>query len=131
MNTTALEWFRDNVKYTEESGLVYFDMVNTGGRQRFVDKIPTTNGLKFFGTPAEFGARHIPSKYISVVSSPDKGKSFYVDYPKNNFLTKSEVFPGGNGKDKLNTNFSPYHAIKLYFPGRTSLSLNNNTKSWL
>tara|TARA_R110001583_G_scaffold178582_1_gene334566 strand:- start:1109 stop:1501 length:393 start_codon:yes stop_codon:yes gene_type:complete len=129
MNTTSLEWFRGNVKYTEESGLVYFDMINIGGRQRFIDKISAT-GLKFFGTPAEFGARHKPSKYISVVSSPDKGKAFYVDYPKNDDLTKVDVFPGGNGKDKLNTNFSPYHAIKLYFPGRTSLSLNNNTKSW-
>ena len=28
MNITSLEWFRDNVKYTEERGLVYFDMIN-------------------------------------------------------------------------------------------------------
>ena len=129
MNITSLKWFRHNVKYTEESGLVYFDMINVGGRHRFVDKI-AANGLTFFGTPAEFGAKHKPSKYISVVSSPDKGKTFYVDYPKNDDLTKTEVFPGGNGTDKLNKNFSPYHAVKLYFPGRTSLSLNNNTKSW-
>ena len=99
MNIESLMWFRDNVKYTEESGLVYFDMINTGGRQRFIDKI-AANGLKFFGTPAEFGAKHKPSKYISVVSSPDKGKAFYVDYPKSDDLTKVEVFPGGNGKDK-------------------------------
>lgn len=129
MNITSLQWFRNNVKYTEESGLVYFDMINAGGGQRFIDRI-TANGLTFFGTPAEFGAKHKPSKYISVVSSPDKGKTFYVDYPKNDDLTKFDVFPGGNGKDRLNTNFSPYHAIKLYFPGRTTLSLNNNTKSW-
>jgi len=129
MNTTSLNWFRSSVKYTEQSGLIYFDMINSGGRQRFVDKIPA-DGLTFFGTPAEFGARHKPSKYISVVSSPDKGKAYYVDYPKNDDLTKTEVFPGGNGKDRLNKNFSPYHAVKLYFPGRTSLSLNNNTKSW-
>ena len=61
MNVTSLSWFRSSVNYTEERGLVYFDMINIGGRQRFVDKIPA-NGLTFFGTPAEFGAKHKPSK---------------------------------------------------------------------
>tara|TARA_Y100000034_G_C6814349_1_gene366216 strand:+ start:223 stop:612 length:390 start_codon:yes stop_codon:yes gene_type:complete len=128
MNVKALDWYRNNVNYTEGRGLVYYDMINLGGRQRINDRKETNGGMTYFGTPGEYSAGFEPAKYISVVSSPDKGKIFYVDYKPNRNITKEEVFPGGNYK--LDNNTSPYHLIKLYFPGRTSLGLHKQTKIW-
>ena len=128
MNIKALGWYRDNVNFTEGRGLIYYDMINFGGRERFVDKKQINGGMTYFGTPGEYSAGFEPAKYISVVSSPDKGKVFYTDYQPHKKITKDDVFPGGN--NKLDNNTSPYHMIKLYFPSRTSLGLNKNTKSW-
>jgi hypothetical protein len=128
MNIKALNWYRDNVNFTEGKGLVYYDMINAGGTQRFQDRAETNGGMDYFGTPGEYGARFKAAKYISLVSSPDKGKVFYIDYQPNKKITKNDVFPGGN--HRLDNNTSPYHMIKLYFPNRTSLGLNKDTKIW-
>tara|TARA_R110000851_G_C12794486_1_gene536720 strand:+ start:151 stop:540 length:390 start_codon:yes stop_codon:yes gene_type:complete len=128
MNTIALDWYRNNVNFTEGKGLIYYDTINFGGIRRFMDKSPTNGGMNYFGTPGEYGANFQAAKYISLVSSPDKGKVFYTDYEPKKNITKEEVFPGGN--NKLDNNTSPYHMIKLYFPNRTSLGLNKNTKIW-
>jgi len=128
MNIKALDWYRDNVNFTEGKGLIYYDMINFGGMRRFLDKKTTNGGMDYFGTPGEYGAKFEASKYISLVSSPDKGKVFYTDYQPKKNITKSEVFPGGNYK--LDNNTSPYHMIKLYFPSRASLGLNKKTKIW-
>jgi hypothetical protein len=128
MNIKALDWYRTNVNFTEGRGLVYYDIINAGGVKRFVDRKATNGGMNYFGTPGEYGAKFEPSKYISLVSSPDKGKVFYTDYEPNKNITKDDVFPGGN--NKLDNNTSPYHMIKLYFPSRTSLGLDKNTKMW-
>ena len=128
MNIKALDWYRDNVNFTEGRGLIYYDMINFGGTNRFIDKKETNGGMTYFGTPGEYGARFEAAKYISLVSSPDKGKVFYTDYQPNKNITKNDVFPGGN--HRLDNNTSPYHMIKLYFPGRTSLGLNKKTKIW-
>ena len=119
MNIKALDWYRTNVNFTEGKGLIYYDMINVGATRRFMDRKATNGG---------YGAKFEPSKYISLVSSPDKGKVFYTDYKPNKNITKDDVFPGGN--NKLDNNTSPYHMIKLYFPSRTSLGLNKNTKIW-
>ena len=71
MNIKALNWYRDNVNFTEGKGLVYYDMINAGGTQRFQDRAETNGGMDYFGTPGEYGARFKAAKYISLVSSPD------------------------------------------------------------
>ena len=129
MNIIALDWYRQNVNFTEGKGLIYYDMINLGGVRRFLDKKQTEKGMNYFGTPGEYGARFESAKYISLVSSPDKGKVFYTDYQANKNITNSEVFPGGN--NRLDNNTSPYHMIKLYFPSRASLGLNKDTKIWI
>ena len=131
MDIEALKWYRENSDFTENSNkvgnkpIVYPSHPLLGNV--YLDVIKS-DGLLYFGTPGEYGAENKASKYISVVSSPDKGKVFYTDYKPNKNITKNEVFPGGNFK--LDNNTSPYHMIKLYFPGRTSLALNKNQKIW-
>lgn len=130
MNTEALEWFRVNSVGTENKGLMYFDNLNIGGGNRYSDKV-RTKGLKFFGTPSEYGATYAASKYISLNNSPDKAKTFYVDYPVNSKITKTEVFPANSSNERLETKASPYHILKLNVgSNKISLSLNNNTKTW-
>lgn len=130
MNVEALEWFRNNSNYHEGSTLIYFDNINTGGGFRYQDKV-VTNGLKFFGTPGEYGASYEASKYISLNNSPEKAKTFYVDYPTNSKITKTNVFPSSSSNGKLDTKASPYHILKLNIgSNKISLSLNNNTKTW-
>ena len=45
MNIKALDWYRNNVNFTEGRGLIYYDMINAGGVQRFMDK-KATNGSR-------------------------------------------------------------------------------------
>jgi|TARA_R100001509_G_scaffold61945_1_gene34236 hypothetical protein len=137
MNVKALNWYRQNSNYTENSGKVgkipiqYFDMQTIkGGRNRYQDIVSTGgNGMDFFGTPGEYSARFKTSKYLSVMSSPDKGKIMFVDYPSNGKLTKRTVFPGVQSNGNNMGEASPFHMIKLYFPGRASLALDTNTNS--
>ena len=72
------------------------------------------------------------SKYLSVVSSPDKGKIMFVDYPKSLKLTKKTVFPGTANNNRGVTESSPFHFVKLYFAGKDSLRLetNSNSNNW-
>tara|TARA_R110002020_G_scaffold214696_2_gene421770 strand:+ start:1937 stop:2335 length:399 start_codon:yes stop_codon:yes gene_type:complete len=131
MNTKSLQWYRNNSDFTEQKGLVYFDMVNHGAGTRYKDKVLAPSGLKFFGTPGEYSAKFNGSKYISLATAPSRGKVFYVNYDKNPRLTKKEVFPGSGNNDRLNTDASPYHMVKLWCgSSKTSLSLNNHTKIW-
>jgi len=130
MNVEALEWFRSNSDYHEGSNLIYFDNINTGGGFRYQDSV-RTGGLKFFGTPGEYGASYEASKYISLNNSPEKAKTFYVDYPVNSKITKTTVFPASSSNDRLDTKASPYHILKLNIgSNKISLSLNNYTKTW-
>jgi len=142
MNINALNWYRKHSNFTENSKnaqrvpLLYFDTQNVpGGRNRFVDFVKAKSGLEFFGTPGEYGAQYKASKYISVVSPPDKGKIMFTDYPGNTQLTATKVFPGTQQNDNATTDASPFHMVKLYFVGRASLSLDvrpnsNNYKQW-
>jgi hypothetical protein len=137
MNIKALNWYRQNSNYTENSGkvnrlpIMYFDtQIVKGGRQRYQDIISTNgNGLPFFGTPGEYSARFKTSKYLSVMSSPDSGKIMFADYPGNGKLTKKSVFPGIESNGNNMSEASPFHMIKLYFPGRASLALDINSGS--
>ena len=130
MNTEALQWFRDNSTGTENGGLVYFDTLNIGGGTRYHDKV-RTSGLRFFGTPGEYGASYEASKYISLNNSSERAKTFYVDYPANSKITKTSVFPANSSNQRLDTKASPYHILKLNIgSNKISLSLNNNTKTW-
>lgn len=130
MNIEALKWFRMNSLGTENSGLAYFDSINLGGGTRYHDKVKIS-GLRFFGTPGEYGASYEASKYISLNNSADKAKTFYVDYPANSKITKTSVFPANSSNQKLDTKASPYHILKLNIgSNKISLSLNNNTKTW-
>ena len=137
MNIKALNWYRQNSNYTENSGkvnrlpIMYFDtQIVKGGRQRYQDIISTNgNGLPFFGTPGEYGARFKTSKDLSVMSSPDSGKIMFADYPGNGKLTKKSVFPGIESNGNNMSEASPFHMIKLYFPGRASLALDINSGS--
>ena len=143
MDTKALEFYRNNSKCTENSVLVgkepilYVDNQRIkGARNRFVDQARTSSGNKYFGTPGEFNSVYAPSKYLSVVSSPDKGKYMFVSYPKNNRLTKKSVFPGIQNNSAGKTEGSPFHITPLYFAGRASLVLDrtinsSNYKSWI
>ena len=129
MNIEALEWFRVNSVGTEMVGLVYFDGINMGGGVRYSDKV-RTKGLKFFGTPSEYSATYAASKYISLSDSPEKAKTFYIDYPANSKITKTDVFPANSSNDRLETKASPFHILKLNVgSNKISLSLNNNTKT--
>jgi hypothetical protein len=130
MNIEALKWFRANSLGTENNGLVYFDSIKMGGGIRYHDKV-ATSGLRFFGTPAEYGASYAASKYISLNNSTEKAKTFYVDYPANSKITKTTVFPANSSNERLDTKASPYHILKLNIgSNKISLSLNNNTKTW-
>ena len=142
MDIKALKWYRENSDFTQNSAAVnrqpilYFDSQSIkGGRQRYVDLQPTPGGLKFFGTPGEHSALFGTSKYISVVSPPTKGKIFFASYPKNISLTKRQIFPGIEQNGSNESEASPFHMIKLYFPGRASLRLDmspnsQNYKNW-
>jgi len=130
MNVEALQWFRENSVGTEMKGLIYFDNLNIGGGTRYHDKVKTS-GLKYFGTPSEYGSSYAASKYISLSNSPEKAKTFYVDYPPNSKITKTDVFPANSSNERLDTKASPYHILKLNVgSNKISLSLNNNTKTW-
>ena len=136
MNIASLTWYRENINYTENSikaqrqPILYFDSQRIGGgRNRFVDVIPSKGGLKFFGTPGEYSALYKTSKYISVVSPPNAGKIWYVDYPADTRLTSNNVFPGIQENNNGRKEASPFHTIKLYFPGRASLRLETNPNS--
>jgi len=137
MNVKALNWYRENSDYTENSRKVnklpiaYFDTQNIkGGRQRYQDVVSTNGqGLTFFGTPGEYSARNRTSKYLSVISPPNKGKIMFVDYPNSGKLTKRSVFPGIESNGNNMSEASPFHMIKLYFPGRASLALDINSVS--
>lgn len=143
MNVEALKWYRNNSNYTENSSkvgkqpILYFDTQKVpGGRNRYVDVAGARDGLTFFGTPSEYGAKFAASKYISVVSPPDKGKVMFTNYSKDPNLTNREVFPGLGQNNNGRTEASPFHLVKLYFPGRASLRLDtnpnsNNYKNWL
>tara|TARA_R110000824_G_scaffold18850_4_gene73965 strand:- start:13062 stop:13493 length:432 start_codon:yes stop_codon:yes gene_type:complete len=136
MNVKALNWYRENSDFTENSGkvnkqpILYFDAQNIpGGRTRFNDVVRTPSGLRFFGTPGEYGAHYGTSKYISVVSPPDKGRVMFVNYAKNSELTKKTIFPGTEQNYNNRSEASPFHMIKLYFAGRASLALDTNSNS--
>ena len=137
MNIKALSWYRQNSDYTENSGKVnklpiaYFDtQIVKGGRLRHQDTISTNEtGLPYFGTPGEYGARFKTSKYLSVMSPPSKGKIMFADYIGNGKLTKRSVFPGIESNGNNMSEASPFHMIKLYFPGRASLALDINPAS--
>lgn len=136
MNTEALNWYRQNSDFTENSGkvnkqpILYFDAQNIpGGRTRFQDVARTNNGLMFFGTPGEYGATYGTSKYISVLSPPDKGRVMFANYLQNSELTKKIIFPGNQQNNNNRSEASPFHMIKLYFAGRASLALDTNSNS--
>ena len=115
----------------ENTGLMYFDNLNVGGGTRYKDKVSIKGGLIFFGTPGEYSATYDASKYISLNNAPAKAKTFYVNYPANSKITKTNVFPASSSNERLNTEASPYHTLKLNLgSNKISLSLNNNTKSW-
>ena len=131
MNIESLNYFRDSVNNNENMGLTYFDNLNVGGGTRYKDKVSIKGGLIFFGTPGEYSASYQASKYISLNNAPAKAKTFYVNYPANSKITKTNVFPASSSNDRLNTQASPYHILKLNLgSNKISLSLNNNTKSW-
>jgi len=134
MNTESLKWYRENSNFTENSRragkapILYFDaQPNTGGKYIYPDNVRSPHN--FYGTPAEFGSKTAQAKYISVVSSPDKGKIMYTNYERSPKLTNKAVFPGTQNNGNGSSDASPYHMIKLYFAGRSSLRLNMDTRS--
>ena len=135
MNTESLKWYRNNSDFTENSSkvnkapILYFDaQVVTNGKYIFPDNMRPPN--KFYGTPGEYGNNpYFNSKYISVVSSPDKGKVMYTNYISNPKLTSKSVFPGVQNNGNGSSDSSPYHMVKLYFAGRSSLRLNTEPKA--
>jgi len=143
MNIKALEFYRNNSNFTENSikggtqQLLYFDTQSIpGGRDRFVDSIRTNGGLKFYGTPGEYSANFKASKYLSALTPPNRGKVMFSNYRNSNTLTKKTVFPGIQENDNGRTDGSPFHMIMLYFPGKASLILDtnpnsNNYKNWI
>ena len=132
MDREALKWFRENSSYTENSGSVSQTPIQyVGGRNagfNFPDRAQVTPN-KYFGTPAEFNANFQPGKFVSVESPPNEGKVFFAAYPPNPNITTRTVFPGNANNDNGKTSGSPLHLVKLYFAGRTSLSLNTNNRS--
>lgn len=143
MDTKALEFYRNESKCTENStlvgkeGILYVDNQRIkGARNRFVDQSRSNEASRYYGTPGEYNAIFAPSKYISVLSPPDKGKYMFVGYPTNPSLTSKKVFPGIQDNSNGRTEGSPFHIIPLYFAGRASLVLDraiksNNYKSWI
>jgi len=143
MDTKALEFYRNESKCTENSPLVgkesilYVDNQRIkGARNRFVDQVRSGEGNKYYGTPGEYNAVYAPSKYISVLSPPDKGKYMFVSYSSSPSLTTKKPFPGIQNNTNGRTEGSPFHVIPLYFAGRASLVLDraiksNNYKSWI
>jgi len=143
MDIKALEFYRKESKCTENSKLVgrqpilYVDELRIhGNRNRFIDQARNNNLNQYFGTPGEYNAIYSPSKYLSVVSSPDKGKYMFVSYEKSSTLTTLKVFPGIQNNSNGRTEGSPFHILPLYFAGRASLVLDrtinsNNYKSWI
>jgi hypothetical protein len=143
MDIKALEFYRNESKCTENSNLagkeliLYVDNQRIrGARNRFIDQSRSTEGGKYYGTPGEYNAVYAPSKYLSVVSPPDKGKYMFVSYTSNPSLTTKQVFPGIQNNANGRTEGSPFHIFPLYFAGRASLVLDrainsNNYKSWV
>tara|TARA_R100001443_G_scaffold102848_1_gene111116 strand:- start:8519 stop:8950 length:432 start_codon:yes stop_codon:yes gene_type:complete len=143
MDTKALEFYRGESKCTENSVLVgkepilYVDNQRIrGARNRFVDQSRSSEASRYYGTPGEYNAVFAPSKYISVVSPPDKGKYMFVSYTSSPSLTTNKVFPGIQNNANGRTEGSPFHVVPLYFAGRASLVLDrainsNNYKSWV
>ena len=143
MDTKALEFYRNESKCTENSTLagketiLYVDTQRIrGARNRFVDQVRSSESSKYYGTPGEYNAVYLPSKYISVVSQPDKGKYMFISYTSNPSLTTGRVFPGIQNNSNGRTEGSPFHVTPLYFVGRASLVLDkaiksSNYKSWI
>tara|TARA_R110000824_G_scaffold137684_2_gene302263 strand:- start:3491 stop:3922 length:432 start_codon:yes stop_codon:yes gene_type:complete len=143
MDTKALEFYRNNSKCTENSSLVGKEVILyvdgrriRGERNRFVDQARSTTVNKYFGTPGEYNSVYAPSKYLSVVSPPDKGKYMFISYDKSPSLTKKTVFPGIQNNSNGRSEGSPFHITPLHFAGRASLVLDrtinsNNYKSWI
>jgi len=135
MDAAALKWYRENSSFTENSGKVgqtpitYFNMGGPGRGFNFRDTARTTPSSTYYGTPGDYNANYQPSKYVSVASPPNEGKVFFAAYPNNPNLTTRKAFPGNSNNDSGKDSGSPFHLIKLYFAGRTSLSLNTNSKS--
>ena len=142
MDTKALEFYRNNSKCTENSSLVgkeiilYVDAQRIkGARNKFIDQRRSSSGNKYFGTPGEFNSVYAPSKYLSVLSPPDKGKYMFISYPTSQSLTKKTIFPGIQNNSDGRSEGSPFHITPLYFAGRASLVLDrtinsSNYKSW-
>ena len=143
MDTKALEFYRNESKCTENSVLsgkeiiLYVDAQRiTGARNRFIDQVRSNETNKYFGTPGEYNSVYAPSKYLSVVSPPDKGKYMFVSYNSSPSLTTKKVFPGIQNNSNGRTEGSPFHILPLYFAGRASLVLDrtiksSNYKSWI
>jgi|TARA_R100001443_G_C3249137_1_gene152793 hypothetical protein len=136
MNTRALEFYRKNSNYTENSikagtqQLMYFDTQSIpGGGSRFVDSVRSNNGLKFYGTPGEYSANFKASKYITALTPPNKGKVMFVNYPNSNTISKKDPFPGIQENDNGRSDGSPFHMVMLYFAGKSSLTLDTNPNS--
>ena len=135
MDTAALKWYRENSSFTENSGnagqtpITYFNMGKPGRGFNFRDRAKTSVGNMYYGTPGDYNATYQPSKYVSVASPPSQGKVFFTAYPQNPNLTNRSVFPGNANNDNGKVSGSPFHLVKLYFAGRTSLSLDTNFRS--
>tara|TARA_R100001163_G_C5053370_1_gene189954 strand:+ start:1310 stop:1738 length:429 start_codon:yes stop_codon:yes gene_type:complete len=135
MDVAALEWYRNNSSFTENSRRVgqtpiaYFNNGNPGKGYNFIDRAKMSPQTSYYGTPAEYNASMQPSKYVSVSSPPSEGKVFFAAYPANPNITTRSVFPGNANNDNGKNSGSPFHLVKLYFAGRTSLSLDTNNRS--
>ena len=120
MDTKALEFYRNESKCTENSTLAGKETILYVDTQRI-------RGAR---------NRYAPSKYISVLSPPDKGKYMFISYTSNPSLTTGRVFPGIQNNSNGRTEGSPFHVTPLYFVGRASLVLDkaiksSNYKSWI
>ena len=136
MDTKALEFYRNESKCTENStlvgkeGILYVDNQRIkGARNRFVDQSRSNEASRYYGTPGEYNSIFAPSKYISVLSPPDKGKFMFAAYPTNPSLTNKKVFPGiQNNSVTVELKVVPFHITPLYFAGRASLVLDRGYK---
>ena len=104
-------------------------MGNPGKGFNFRDRANLGAGMGYYGTPAEYNASYQAAKYLSVSSPPNEGKVFFIAYPPNPNLTTRSVFPGNANNDDGKNSGSPFHLVKLYFAGRTSLSLDTKSSS--
>tara|TARA_R110000824_G_scaffold57118_9_gene155670 strand:+ start:4356 stop:4784 length:429 start_codon:yes stop_codon:yes gene_type:complete len=135
MDVAALKWYRENSSFTENSvkagqtPITYFNMGNPGKGFNFRDRANLGAGMGYYGTPAEYNASYQAAKYLSVSSPPNEGKVFFIAYPPNPNLTTRSVFPGNANNDDGKNSGSPFHLVKLYFAGRTSLSLDTKSSS--